>query len=302
MKAHAVTDDLPDWVQYYPHPTSAKERRTSDDRHHFVEFDLDGKRLCFSVRDPMSRWRVRTLFEKEPETHYWLGSLPAGDVFYDIGANIGLYSIYATIMSGVRTFAFEPESQNFAGLHENIFLNDLFDRCTGWCLAFGEKPIEISHLALSEFHVGRSLHSFGGEAPENGLRQGCMALSLDHLVYDLGMEAPNHIKIDVDGNEAAIICGAKRLLTDPRLRSVVVEFNDVPETYSIMEAFRDAGFEISFDQLRITRDGLRDAGEVKRLVAERRWFGNVLFSRDPALFDGARAVIARHLEAKGGTG
>lgn len=291
-------NDFPDWVQYYPRPTGAKERKTSDDRYHFVEFESEGKRLRFNVRDVMSRWRVRTLFEKQPNMLYWLGSMPSDDVFYDIGANVGMYSIYATIVSGVKTYAFEPESQNFAGLYENIFLNDLFDRCTGWCIAFGENPIEFSHLALADFHTARSLHNFGGKVGQEGLQQGCTAFSLDHLVYDLGMEAPNHIKIDVDGNEPAIIRGAKRLLNDERLRSAVVEFNDTPDAFDIWDAFVEAGFEVSFDQLRITRDGLRDTEEVARLVADRRLIDDVMFSRDPVYFDGARAVIGRYLGPK----
>ena len=89
------------------------------------------------------------------------------------------------------------------------------------------------------------------------------------------------------------------MLNDERLRSAVVEFDGrLPDAFGIWDAFVDAGFEVSFDQLRITRDGLTDTEEVARLVADRRLITDVLFSRDPVYFDGARAVIERYLAPK----
>jgi len=42
-----------------------------------------------------SGWRFKTLFEKEPETIDWINSFRKEDVFWDIGANVGIYSIWA---------------------------------------------------------------------------------------------------------------------------------------------------------------------------------------------------------------
>ena len=67
-------------------------------------------------------WRVTTFLTKEPETIEWIDTFAPGDVLFDIGANIGCYSIYAASRS-VRVMAFEPESQNYALINQNIFLN-----------------------------------------------------------------------------------------------------------------------------------------------------------------------------------
>ena len=68
------------------------------------------------------RWRALTFYTEEPETIKWLDGMKKDDLFWDIGANVGLYSIYAAKSSGCRVLAVEPEAQNYALLLENILL------------------------------------------------------------------------------------------------------------------------------------------------------------------------------------
>lgn len=49
----------------------------------------------FSCPNDVTRWKAETYFTKEPETIEWIDTFNEGDIFFDIGANIGLYSIYA---------------------------------------------------------------------------------------------------------------------------------------------------------------------------------------------------------------
>ena len=73
-------------------------------------------------------WRVNTYFSKEPETLKWIDSFQEKEnlIFWDIGANIGLYSIYNSLKyPKSTTIAFEPSSSNLRVLTRNISINNL---------------------------------------------------------------------------------------------------------------------------------------------------------------------------------
>ena len=82
---------------------------------------VDGINFDATTKTPMMRGlRLKT---KEPDTINWLDDyLEAGDTFYDIGANIGVYSLYAA-QKGNSVIAIEPESSSYAVLNRNIHLN-----------------------------------------------------------------------------------------------------------------------------------------------------------------------------------
>ena len=83
-------------------------------------------------------WRADGYATKEPDTLAWIdGFLKPGDVFYDVGANIGQYALYAAKRLGgqCRVLAFEPEALNYAKLNTNIVLNGQSETITAYCLA-----------------------------------------------------------------------------------------------------------------------------------------------------------------------
>ena len=106
--------------------------------------NLDG--MLFPTPNTHCKWRIDTLYTKEPDTIQWLQAMKPGEVLYDVGANIGQYSIYAA-KRGVKVFAFEPESQNYALLCKNIVLNKL-ENCTAYPLCLGD-AWKIDQLQLS---------------------------------------------------------------------------------------------------------------------------------------------------------
>ena len=170
---------------------------------------------------------------KEPETVAWIEAfLRPGDVFYDIGANVGAYSFvaHAAARDNCTVYAFEPGFSTFAALSRNVFLN----RCQGRII-----PL---HLALSDetkmttFHyssiiAGDALHSLG-QPPMSGPEgqpqfvQPIPSYRLDDLVSQFALPPPNLIKLDVDGSESSVLRGAIRTLAHPRLRSILVEVDE----------------------------------------------------------------------------
>jgi FkbM family methyltransferase len=210
------------------------------------------------------RWRADTYATKEPDTIAWIDQfVQEGDVLYDVGANIGLYTLYAAKRrhGHCRVLAFEPEALNYARLNQNIVRNGLSEAVTAYCLAITDRTV-LDLFYVKAFAPGAALHAFGrpvtqGEkpfAPKN--RQGMLGVSLDDLTGGFGLLFPNHIKIDVDGIEERIVEGAARTLTDPRLKSVLVEvfmFEDVAER--IKERFFRAGWTLHNDDVIEYRPG-----------------------------------------------
>jgi FkbM family methyltransferase len=194
--------------------------------------DVDGTR--YFLPNKHCEWRVQTMYTKEPDTVAWIRSMKAGDVFYDVGANIGLYSLMA-IKQGLQTFAFEPESQNFAVLIRNMAMNNLTRQqmvAFPFCISNSER---VDTLRLSSLIAGGSCHSFASdlnykrEVKEWAMDQGTVGFSLDTLVYELGLPCPTHIKIDVDGFEDKVLEGADRVLD--HTQSVLVEMDSANSSH-----------------------------------------------------------------------
>lgn len=208
------------------------------------EISWEGKSVVYATPNRITRWRAETLFEKEPATIRWMSGLGPDAVLADIGANVGMYSVWAAKIGGARVWAFEPESQNFALLNRNIVLNGLGERVRAYCVALSDRA-GYSELHLSEFAAGGSNHAFGEslnfrlEAMQAAYSQGCAAATLDELVAAGVLPQPSHIKIDVDGFEHKVIAGAARTVRDARLRSMIVEINRNLEAHRALA--RDLG-------------------------------------------------------------
>ena len=82
--------------------------------------------LIFDSNEELHYYRASTVSTKEPETLEWINGFNETDVLYDIGANVGVFSLYAALHRNCDVYAFEPESKNYACLHNNIYLNNYF--------------------------------------------------------------------------------------------------------------------------------------------------------------------------------
>ena len=126
-----------------------------------------------------------------------------GDLFVDIGANVGTYSVFAAA-NKLEVIAIEPESSNYSALNRNIKINDFDRQITAYCLGMSDKTgpeklyIHNEGVGLSCHNVGEDLTETGQPSTYQSRKQGIMSYKLDDLLASLGHPAPAHIKIDVD--------------------------------------------------------------------------------------------------------
>lgn len=212
------------------------------------ELTHNGVSVFYATPNNMTRWRVDSLFTKEPCTIDWIAGFAAGEVLVDIGANVGMYSVWAAKTRGARVYAFEPEAQNYALLNRNIALNDLGALVRAYCLALSDAN-GYSELHLSELKIGGSCHSLGEQVDfrHQPMRpvfsQGCIAARLDDLVGSDVVPPPDYIKIDVDGFEPKVIAGAATLLRSGKVRSLLIEVNqNLPDHMLMVEELAALGY------------------------------------------------------------
>ena len=193
--------------------------------------DVRGVPIRVGVSSELEQYRAETYSTKEPETLDWLErNLKAEDTFFDVGANIGLYSLYAAkINPKCGIYAFEPATPNYLRLCNNIVLNgvDNVIPCN-----FPLSDVEsFDLLYISNLEAGSALHSFGhvseflADPNTVSLRQGALSITLDSLVGKYGVPVPVLLKIDVDGLEEKILDGAGSVVKSEKLRTILVELS-----------------------------------------------------------------------------
>jgi FkbM family methyltransferase len=181
-----------------------------------------------------------------PEMLLLLHALREHDIFLDIGANVGVYTLLACSVPGVHVVAFEPSSDVSYRLHENLRINGLDNRCSVVNQAVGRttgagyltRDRGTMNVLVDERHV----------RPHEALEP-VDVVSLDSVVAEATWPAVAVVKIDVEGQELAVLEGAANLLLQAR-PIVLVEANDPPG----LSAFFDRlGFtECSYDPIRRT--------------------------------------------------
>lgn len=209
----------------------------------------DAGDLVFSTPTTFTRWRAESLFTKEPWTLEWLNEIDPDELLLDVGANVGIYTVWAGSLRRARVVAVEPEAENFALLNRNIRLNGLADRVSAVAAALSDVDA-FSHLYIRDERIGGSNHS-AGESKDFALRpvaaayrQGCFLYRLDTLVAGGSLPIPAHIKIDVDGFEHKVVEGSLKTLEDTAVRSLLIETNPaLPEHRGMIETLRSLGFQ-----------------------------------------------------------
>ena len=192
--------------------------------------------IKFFIPNNTVAWRVDTLLSKEPETIKWINFFESGQkiIFWDIGANIGLYSIYAASVhkKNIEIFSFEPSASNLRTLSRNISINNLDKNISVCPFALGKKENEFLPMHESTFSEGGGLNSFGKTndfegkkfIPVNSYK--IFGTTIDYMLRSKILKVPNYIKIDVDGLEHHILENAKSCLSDNNLKGLLIEVNE----------------------------------------------------------------------------
>lgn len=186
--------------------------------------------LWLYVPNWLCRYRAETFSSKEPETLKWIEENDG--VLFDIGANIGLYSMYHAKTKNHNVYAFEPSFFNLSLLSKNINRNDLQDKISIISNPLTDR-IQFADFKLASTDEGGALSSFGVEFDQNGdefksvVSYKTLGYTLDFLFeHEILTEMPAMIKVDVDGIEHLILKGAKNTLRNSLCKTVLIEVND----------------------------------------------------------------------------
>ncbi len=199
----------------------------------------------------ITKYRARTFNDKEPEMLDWLDeNLQEGDIFFDVGANVGIYSIYAALRKPkAMVYAFEPEYSNLHQLKMNIINNDLLNNVIPFAIAISDQT-GVSYLHIQDFTAGAALSSEQRDSINKTFgkdvvwKEGIGTSTLDYISENLDIH-PNLIKIDVDGNELKILNGGRKVFSNNKLRSIIIEMiKSLPNYSGIKKYLNEQGFKL----------------------------------------------------------
>ena len=229
----------------YPNKFSTAFSETLD-----LVYVVEGRGKTIKIASPnrINFYRAETFFTKEPDMIEWLETINQEKILLDIGANIGLYSIYGGLSGIKKIIAIEPESQNYGLLNKNIYENQLSDKIIALNIGFSDHN-GIEDLYIPKFNPGAALNNLGEnldwkkEQFTVDFRQSVLCYTLDSFLETYPDLFPTHIKIDVDGIERKIIDGAKNTLKDKRLKEIIIELNqNLKEDMEIVDILVESGF------------------------------------------------------------
>jgi len=219
------------------------------------EIEFEGTKLTFATPTTFTRWRVESIHTKEPWTIEWLNELTPQDLLLDIGANVGMYTVWAAAIRRCHVIAIEPESSNYSILNKNILQNNLDKLVQAYSIGLSNVN-EFCMLNMQDLRMGGSNHA-AGEALNFNLKpmstkfhQGCVVFKLDDLIEKKYIPVPSRIKIDVDGFEHKVIAGANKTLQNPNVNSLLIETNTkLDEHKKMVQDLEGLGFKFSSEQV-----------------------------------------------------
>jgi FkbM family methyltransferase len=150
------------------------------------------------------------------------------DLFVDVGANIGAYTVCASAAVGAKSLAIEPIPETFSHLAENVRLNSIDGLVDLRNIGVADKPGELSFT----FGLDTVNHVVNESADFGAATTSIEVETLDSLLSD---RKPLLIKLDVEGYETSVIEGAETTLGDSSLSAVIMELNGSGKRYGFDE-------------------------------------------------------------------
>lgn len=156
---------------------------------------------------------------------FLLHFLRPDDLFVDIGANIGSYSILASGEIGAKTISIEPIPATFESLKTNIYINEIKHLVEALNIGLGS--------ASGTLKFTKSLDTVNHIATDQ--EDDTIDVKVDTLDNVLGDKSPSLLKIDVEGFETEVLKGAEKTLINPNLKAIIIELNGSGQRYGYDE-------------------------------------------------------------------
>ncbi len=207
----------------------------------------NGHSFSFLTPNPLCSYRAESFSTKEPDTLAWIDSFKQNSVFWDIGANVGLYSIYAAKTRNCSVVSFEPSIFNLEILARNIFINNLNQNIQILPIALSNS-IGIGTLNMSSTNIGGALSSYNQFYGSDGkklnivFKFSTLSMTMDSVIKELNLPYPKYVKIDVDGIEHLILEGGEAVLKNAD--ELLIEFSKdfLVQSSSLIEILTKYGF------------------------------------------------------------
>lgn len=155
------------------------------------------------------------------EMSFLLHFIRVDDLFIDIGANIGSYTVLASAHVGAKTISFEPVPSTYSILLQNIAVNNIIDKVTAYNKAIGNKNEVIKFT--------RNLDTVNHAATNDD--NDTIDVEICQLDDVLSNKMPALLKIDVEGYETEVINGAEETLKKDSLKAIIIELNGSGNRY-----------------------------------------------------------------------
>ena len=222
---------------------------------HRIQYSLSSEEISVTVGStersfPIGSYvefvRYYTLMNEKKIIEDLLSELDRSDTFADIGANVGIYTVFAdSYLDSEQIEAFEPHPANLEALYRNISHNGVkahVHEC-----ALSDQQGEFI-LEPSGEDSGEGEHSLATDRSTTGIEVDVERL--DDLVINGSATQPTVVKIDVEGAEFDVIQGAEETLSKDACRLIYCEIHpDRMETYGgsykhLRAKLGDMGFEV----------------------------------------------------------
>jgi FkbM family methyltransferase len=216
--------DLLVWIKYFIEKDSYEKIKLKSN-----------KDLIFFSPNFLINLLIRDFYSKEPETLEWIDNFDKKGkiIFWDIGSNIGLYSVYAAAtIENIEVISFEPSTSNLRILSRNISINNLEKKIKIFQLPLGLNKNQFLEFSERKFNEGESHNSldknidFEGKKLDPMNSYQVLSTNIDQVIDDKILDIPNYIKIDVDGIEHLILKGGIKLLKNTKISEIQIEINE----------------------------------------------------------------------------
>jgi FkbM family methyltransferase len=170
-------------------------------------------------------------------------------IFYDLGANLGWFSLYAGTL-GHQVYAFEVDEANFSGLKDNLGANPRLTGINIFNIGIADKKrrvkLRCNNTEIGGHHKTLELENFNAVSRIISYKHvtEIEVDSLDNIIEENGLPFPDYLKVDIDGSEYAFLLGSPNVLS--KCKSMVIELCPSTDFYNeCLQILEGHGFKLS---------------------------------------------------------